>query len=266
MRPLSAFLTAAIMMLGLVGAFALGGEAAGAQEETTQQTFESREITNSSATAAASTTPSPSPEPSDGDPRAGTECQGAEVLDTVGPTDEDLILGPFDITGESFRLTYETTDADASGFPFVDVTVLDEANNEVGGRVIFEEGKEQEIVGGGPGSFTLEARAEDLQYTITVEDCTGGDEPGPPTPPPDDSGGDDGPGNDGQPVPRNPVPEDRFRTDVDPENDVIHNTVSDEPLPNTGGVPLLGLGFFAFICVFAAFALLRPVIRRDSRP
>jgi hypothetical protein len=38
----------------------------------------------------------------------------------------------------------------------------------------------------------------------------------------------------------------------------------DEPLPNTGGVPLFGVGFFGFLCVFAAFALLRPAIRRDS--
>jgi len=49
-----------------------------------------------------------------------------------------------------------------------------------------------------------------------------------------------------------------------PEEDVIDNTVSDEPLPNTGGVPLLDLATFGLICVFAAFALLRPATRRDS--
>jgi hypothetical protein len=49
-----------------------------------------------------------------------------------------------------------------------------------------------------------------------------------------------------------------------PGEDVIDDTISDEPLPNTGGVPLLGVGFFGFICIYAAFAVLRPVIRWDS--
>ena len=49
-----------------------------------------------------------------------------------------------------------------------------------------------------------------------------------------------------------------------PAEDVIDDTISDEPLPNTGGVPPLGVGFFGFICIYAAFAVLRPVIRRDS--
>jgi hypothetical protein len=114
-----------------------------------------------------------------------------------------------------------------------------------------------EIVRAGPGEFTIEAVAEDLKYTLTVEDCTGRN-PEPTTPPSDDSGG-----GDGQPVPSEPIP-DRDRSDIDPPDEVIDNTVSDKPLPNTGGMPLLGLGFFGFVCVFAAFALLRPVIRRDS--
>jgi hypothetical protein len=69
----------------------------------------------------------------------------------------------------------------------------------------------------------------------------------------------------GQPVPTDPIPEDPYRSDVDlPNEDVIDDTISDNPLPNTGGVPRLGLEYFGFICVFSAFALLRPVIRRGS--
>ncbi len=255
MRLLSVFVTAAIVMLGLVGAVALAGAPALAQEEPTRQTFEYREITGPEAT------PDRTPAPGQGtrEVQQSTDCPGAEVLDTVGPTEEDLIIGPFRITGESFRLTYETTDADQSGFPFFDVTVLDEARREVGGRVIFEEGTQREVVGGGPGSFTIEARSEDLKYTITAEDCTAGDNPGPPGPP---SGGS---GDGGQPVPTDPIPEDQYESDVDPpnEDDVIDDTVSDEPLPDTGGASLLGPAVFGLTCVFAAFALLRPVIRRD---
>ena len=51
---------------------------------------------------------------------------------------------------------------------------------------------------------------------------------------------------------------------TDNPDDVVDNTTSDKPLPNTGGVPLLGLGVLGSICVFTAFALLRPVIRRNS--
>lgn len=248
MRLLNMVLTAAIVMFGLVGAAAFDGTAAGAQEDPSRQTFETREITGSGATPERATR-TPTSEQSTRDVQANTGCPGARVVGTVGPTERDLVIGPFNITGERFRLTYETTDADNSGVPFFDVTVLDEARNEVGGQVIFDEGIVREIVVASPGRFTIEARAEDLKYKITAEDCTGR-----------------GSGGDGrQPVPTDPVPEDQYRSDVDPpEDDIIDNTVSDEPLPNTGGVPLLGLAVFGFICVSAGFVLLRPVIRRNT--
>jgi hypothetical protein len=104
-----------------------------------------------------STTRAPDPEQGAREGQANAECPGAVPIDTVGPTDKDLEIGPFTVTGDSFRMTYKTTNAD-----------------------------------------------------------------------------------------------------------VIDDTISDEPLPNTGGVPLLGVGFFGFICIYAAFAVLRPVIRRDS--
>ncbi len=255
MRLLSVFIAAAIVMFGLAGMAALDGAAA--QEESAQQTLQSREIKGPRATPER-TPPTRTPEQSAGDVQASTDCPGAVIIDTIGPTDDDLIIGPFRITGEQFRLTYETTDADESGLPFFDVTVLDEARNEIGGLVFFEEGIEREIISAGPGSFTLEARAEDLQYTITAEDCKGRDDPEPPGPPTGGSG--DG----GQPVPTDPVPEDQYESDVDPPNeDVIDDTISDKPLPDTGGVSLPGLAAFGFICVFAAFALLRPAMRRD---
>jgi hypothetical protein len=121
------------MTLGLVGMAALGGTAAVAQEESTRQTIETREMTGPEATTPENTIRTPTSEQSAENMQAGTECSGAVVVGTVGPTDEDVVIGPFTITGEKVRLTYETTDADESGLPFFDVTVLDEAGNEVGG-------------------------------------------------------------------------------------------------------------------------------------
>jgi hypothetical protein len=225
MRLLSVFFTATIATLVV----ALGATTVAAQEESARQALETREKAVSE-----STTRPPASGQSDRDAQANAACPGAALIDSVGPTDEDLVTTrPFTVTGDSFRLTYETTDADESGLPFVDVTVLDEAGNEVGGRVIFEEGTQQEIVRASPGRFDVETTAEDLKYKLTIEDCTGDENPtnGPAS--------DDQYGNDG-------------------------GSPDDEPLPNTGGVPLLGAGFFVFFCVSAAFALLRPAMRRDT--
>lgn len=236
---------------------ALGAVAAAAQ--STGQTSETLETTGPESTLETtgpnSTTPTPSPSPSPGqnagDAQANTACPGAVLVTSVGPTDQDLITRqPFLITGESFRLTYETTDADESGLPFFDVTVLDQAGNEVGGQVIFEEGIQREIVRASPGRFDLETTAEDLKYKLTIEDCTGKENPP----------------SSNQPVPTSPNPNNQHRRDIDPPNEdnVIHDTVSDRPLPDTGGVPLLGLGVFGFICVGAGFLLLGPVLRRNT--
>ncbi len=211
MRLLSVFFTAAVAMCGFFGMAALTSAAAEAQ--------------------------------------ANAACPGARVVENVGPTERDLKIGPFTTTGGSFRLTYETTDADQSGLPFFDITVLDETRKEVGGQVIREEGVVREIVRANPGRFTIEARSEDLKYELTIEDCTGGGNPS----------------SNGPNLPTDPIPRDQYSNDVDPPNeDVIDDTISDQPLPNTGGVPLLGLAAFGSIFIFGAFAVLGPVVRWDS--
>jgi hypothetical protein len=246
MRLVNVVFAAAVMMFVIAGVASLVGTAV-AQEQSTRQTLQTREVTRQE----------PVPEntaqaPEQSDDQANTACPGAVLIDSVGPTDKDLVTTrPFTITGESLRLTYETTDADESGLPFVDVTVLDQAGKEVGGQVIFDEGVVREIVRSGPGKFDFEITAEDLKYKLTIEDCTGnGNQP-----------------PDSQNVPTTPIPEDQYRRDVDPpnEDDVIDDTISDTPLPNTGGVPLLGLAVFGSIFTFGAFAVLGPVVRRDSR-
>jgi hypothetical protein len=63
----------------------------------------------------------------------------------------------------------------------------------------------------------------------------------------DDGGGDDGGVDDG----------------VDDPNDVIDNTNSKKPLPNTGGVSLLGIAVVALALVGVGASVLRISIRRD---
>jgi len=144
MRLLNVGVIAAVVVLGLIGVTTLGSAAAGAQEDqSAEQTRNGQE---------------------------SAECPGAQVVETIGPTEQDLRIGPFSITGERFRLTYETTDLDPAGVPFFDVTVLNASGNEVGGQVIFDEGTEIETVNQGPGNFTIEARVEDLKYKLTIAD------------------------------------------------------------------------------------------------
>ena len=248
MRLLSMFCMAAVVTL----VAALGATAAAAQEQSARQTFETREIADPEAPLE-NTTRAPPSDQSAREVQADTACRGAVLIDTVGPTEQGFEIGPIPIIGDSFRLTYETTNADESGLPLFDVTVLDQAGKEVGGRVIFDEGIQQELVRASPGRFVIYTTADDLTYKLTVEDCRG-DETDTPNPPPDGSGG----GNGGT------VPEDQYGNDAGNQDDVIDDTISDQPLPDTGGAPLLGLAVFGSIIVFSAFAVLRPVVRRDS--
>jgi hypothetical protein len=246
MRLVNVVFAAALMVWVLAGVDALVGKTALAQGQSTRHILQTREVTNPE--------PAPqnavrAPEQSARDAQANTECPGARLLDSVGPTEQDLeTRDPFPVVGESFRLTYEITGADRSGFPFLDVTVLNQAGKEVGGQVLFDEGVVREVVRSGPGRFDLKATAEDLTYKLTIEDCADGrNSPGGPN------------------VPTSPIPQDQYRRDVDPPNeDVIDDTISNQPLPNTGGVPLLGLAAFGSIFIFGAFAVLGPVVRRED--
>jgi hypothetical protein len=53
--------------------------------------------------------------------------------------------------------------------------------------------------------------------------------------------------------------------DVASEGDVIEDTIpDDEPLPDTGGVPLLGLAILGLSVLGAGAAILRATIRRGT--
>jgi hypothetical protein len=210
-------------------------------------------------------------EESDPAAKQGGQCQGAEEIGTVGPTGQSGRVGPFKIEGDKFRLTYKTMDLDNNGEPFLDVTVLDEDKDEVGGRVIRDQGTEKEIVNKGPGKFSLEIVAEDLRYEITVEDCTGNDQSAANDQYADNLGitdnppgfaenlglGDSlGPGSD-------PVLGTDAAQNTDIPQDVIADTIPNRILPDTGGTPLFGLAGIGLACVMVLnVAVLRRAIRR----
>jgi hypothetical protein len=146
-------------------------------------------------------------------------CENPQEVTSFTGT-ENQRTDPFEITGETFRLRYETAPEGADPFlPTVEVDVLNAQGQPTGeGFLAFEGEDGTENVLAGPGTFRLEIRAEDASYRITVEDCTETAQ----EPPPDDQPG-----------------------DVDDPDDVVDDSIPDKPLPNTGGVPLVGLVLFA---------------------
>ena len=215
--------------------------------------------------------------------RQDGQCQGAEEIGTVGPTDRNVTVVEFRTDGDKFRLTYKITDLDDNGVPLLDATVLDEDDDEVGGQIIREQGTETEIVTENPGTFTLEITAEDLTYEITVEDCTGKDQ----------SSGNNGSngnnrsnGNNGSSGNNRSATTGQYGRglgddlgigndlglgdnpglgigqDAGIPEDVITETIPNKPLPDTGGMPLFGLAVIGLACVGLGVAALRSAIRR----
>ena len=98
-----------------------------------------------------------------------------------------------------------------------------------------------------PGSYFLEIDPFDVNYQIAVDAC-GGDLP----PQPGGSGNAAGDQyNDGG-------------GDVNNPDKVIPDTTSKKPLPNTGGVPLLGLAVGALALLGVGFSVLGISIHRDQ--
>jgi hypothetical protein len=260
----------AVALLVALGCVALGGTWAWAQQEESEPTAE----------------------------QSGN-CPGAEELGTIGPDDRDLLVPPFDVDGDKFRLTYKTTDLDENGVPFLDVTVLDKNDDEVGGTVIRDGGTETEIITDSPGQFSMEIRAQDLTYEITVDDCTGSN---------GSSGNNGGHNkghngshnrghnrghnrhhhrhhngssgnngsaarsqygggvntNNGQGLGQNLD----FADDPGPGAGIPNNVIADtipenKPLASTGGPPLVGLVFIGLACAGLGLTVLRSAIRRD---
>ena len=127
---------------------------------------------------------------------------------------------------------------------------------DVNGRVIIEGPDDDPSLGDhatfptDDTSFSTNGNYEVVSST-GVTGCTGGDAahesttPEGATPTEDQYGNNDGGG------------------DVDNPKDVIDDTTSKKPLPNTGGVPLVGLAVGALALAGVGFSILRASIRRD---
>ena len=144
-------------------------------------------------------------------------CTDPRTIETFSGS-EDRITDQFEVTGDTFRITYETTVSDPDAVDeSLDVTVLDEDGAVIDSFFVSESGSGSETILAGPGTFSLEIEAGDIDYEITVEDCTGDG---------DDNGGDDN-GDDDK----------RDRVVVE-EQTVIIRTIPRKPLPPTGGLPV----------------------------
>jgi len=182
------------------------------------------------------TTPEATTQAADQRPQGDEGCTNPQPVTTFSGT-ENQVTAPFDITGESFRLRYETAPNGPDPFvPSVDIEVLNQNGQPIGeGPLIFEGEDGSENILAGPGTFSLEITAEDASYDITVEDCIGTpteERPGPPEPRP-------GP--------------------VDRREGVIRETQV-RRIPNTGGPPYLAVGALALLG--AALVAGRGVFRR----
>lgn len=141
-------------------------------------------------------------------------CSNPQVVETFSGT-ENQRTPQFQITGSTFRLSYDVEVTDPNGFPVLDAEVLDDSGQPIGeGFLTFEDDGSQNILAG-PGTFSLEISADGVEYTVTVEDCGGNDRT--------TGGGDGSGGNVGITERRN--------------GDVIIN-VPEKPLPPTGGLPV----------------------------
>ena len=88
---------------------------------------------------------------------------------------ENQVTAPFDITGDSFRLRYETAPNGPDPFlPTVDIEVLDRSGQPIGeGPLIFEGEDGSENILAGPGTFGLEIRAEEANYRSRLRTAAG---------------------------------------------------------------------------------------------
>jgi hypothetical protein len=83
---------------------------------------------------------------------------------------QDKTTEPFRITGDKFRIAFETERN--GGNPRLEVIVLKEHGQTTGQRFVVGGGDDgSRIIPLGPGTFRLELRANNVRYNVTVQEC-----------------------------------------------------------------------------------------------
>ena len=188
-------------------------------------------------------------------------CSNPEPVDTFSGT-ENQITPDFEITGNTFRLSYDITDLNEDpGFDSFLIRAIDEEGLQVGDSVlVFDEGSDTVNILEGPGTFNLEIESDGFDYTVTVEDCVGTNQ-----------------GNENQTTQnqttRNPTIQNRTTDDNDapqrqrrPQRERTRDVVNvpARPLPPSGGLPVYGV-VGGFVLTGAGLLALGLVIRRRTQ-
>ncbi|MCA1718785.1 MAG: hypothetical protein LC781_18830, partial [Actinobacteria bacterium] len=175
-------------------------------------------------------------------------CENPEVVETFTGSNSQ-ITPSFEITGNTFRLSLEADLVQEGEFGFVSIDSVDEEGLVVPFGGIFVnpvEGPTDESANvlEGPGTFTLRIESENVQYTVTVEDCV--DE------------------NNSTAEPSTPAQNPSNQNARPRRNDVIRNTIPRRRLPPTGGLSTYVM-VTGSILVGAGLLGLGLVVRRGSR-
>jgi hypothetical protein len=178
-------------------------------------------------------------------------CPNAQLIDTF-EGNGDQQTDTFRTTTDSFRVSFEATKTaggNITALLFIDV--IDAGNpNGIPVATITQQGGGQgeTFANAPPGTYYLDIGAANLEYTITVEQCEGGNPSRNPNP-----------GRGGPPVVRDQYGADKRVGPIDRPAGVIPRT-SVRRVPRTGGPPYLAVG--AVVLLGVALIAGRGVLKR----
>lgn len=112
-------------------------------------------------------------------------CPGAQPVDTFTGTGNQM-TPVFQTTGDSFRVSFDATETDTES-GFLSIFVDDADGNPVSTVSQETVGPGESFVNEGPGGYVLDISSFGVDYTISVEDCTGGAAPNDPPEQPQDT-------------------------------------------------------------------------------
>jgi hypothetical protein len=178
-------------------------------------------------------------------------CPNAQLIDTF-EGNGDQQTDTFRTTTDSFRVSVDVTKTQGgniSALLFVDVIDADNPNGlPVASLTQQGSGQGETFANAPPGTYYLDIGAANVKYTITVEQCEGGNPSRNPNP-----------GRGGPPVVRDQYGADKRVGPIDRPAGVIPRT-SVRRVPPTGGPPYLAVG--AVVLLGVALIAGRGVLRR----